>query len=123
MAEREMTESGSEMAGLRGEKQRKRGTFVLWFSFGQGKGVVAGGFGKRGGLAVFGLREPSSWLARRRENRDEGGRSDQFRRWVKEKKPTGTSWGVRRLLGEEIDLGFPFFFFFNSPKLPPSLYE
>lgn len=36
MAERGMTESGSEMAGLRGEKQRKRGTFVLWFSFGQG---------------------------------------------------------------------------------------
>jgi len=36
-------ESGSEMAGLRGEKQRKRGTFVPWFSFGQGKGGVAGG--------------------------------------------------------------------------------
>jgi hypothetical protein len=40
MAERGMTESGSEMAGLWGEKQRKRGTFVLWFSFGQGKGGV-----------------------------------------------------------------------------------
>jgi hypothetical protein len=42
MAERGMTGRGSEMAGLRGEKkkQRKRGTFVLWFSFGQGKGGV-----------------------------------------------------------------------------------
>ncbi|KAL3575599.1 hypothetical protein D5086_023700 [Populus alba] len=30
--------------GLWGEKQRKRGTFVLWFSFGQGKGGVAGGW-------------------------------------------------------------------------------
>ena len=54
MAERGMTESGSEMAGLRGEKQRKRGTFVLWFSFGQGKGVVAGGFGKRWGWPCLG---------------------------------------------------------------------
>jgi hypothetical protein len=41
MAERGMTGRGSEMAGLRGgKKQRKRGTFVLWFSFGQGKGGV-----------------------------------------------------------------------------------
>ena len=41
---------------------------------------------------------------------------------MKEKKPTGSSWGIRRLLGEEIDLGFLSFFFY-SPKLPPTLCE
>jgi len=50
-------------------------------------------------------KEPSSWLARRREKSHEGG---------------------RRRLGEEIDLGFLFslfFSFFYSPNCPPLLFQ
>jgi hypothetical protein len=61
MAERGMTGRGSEMAGLRGEKKkRKRGTFVLWFSFGQGKGGV---------MAFFFVRESKTCPAEGRRNR------------------------------------------------------
>ena len=53
MAERGMTESGFEMASLRGEKQRKRDGDTVEREPAEGNGRRRWGSGVEGGAAVF----------------------------------------------------------------------